>query len=64
MWISGAYVLSFRFHVALDPVRLVILGLTCVAGREKVKCEQYGPLGDQRKGLRERRVTCEVECTV
>ncbi len=50
MWISGAYVLSLRFHVALDPVKLVILGLTCMAGREKVKCEQYGPLGDQSKG--------------
>lgn len=35
-----------RFHIALDPKRLVILGLMCMAGREKVKCEQHGPLGD------------------
>lgn len=45
MWLSEAHVLSFRFHIALDPVRLVIWGLTCMAGREKDKCEQYGPLG-------------------
>lgn len=47
MCFSGA---SFRFHFALEPVRLVILGLTCTAGHEKVKCEQYGPLGEQSGG--------------
>lgn len=56
MWTTGACILSLRFQVALNPVRLVMfLGLTCMAGHEKVKCEQYGPLGDQSGGCR---VTC------
>ena len=51
MWPSGAYVLPVRFRVTLDSARLMILGLTRMAGREKVKCEQYGPLRDQSRGL-------------
>lgn len=45
MWISGAYVLSLGFHVTLDPERLVILGLTCMARCEKVKMRTIWPIG-------------------
>lgn len=51
MWFSGAPVLSYRFQVALDPIRLVIWGLACMAVHEKVKCEQYGPLGERAELL-------------
>lgn len=52
MWFSGAPVLSYRFQVALDPIRLVIWGLACMAVHEKVKCEQYGPIRGKS------RITC------
>lgn len=51
MWFSGAHVLSYRFQVAPDPIRLVIWGLACMAVHEKVKCEQYGPLGERAELL-------------
>lgn len=37
--------------VSSDSARLVILGLTCTAGREKVKCKQYAPLEGPSEGL-------------
>lgn len=51
MWISGALRSLLGFHVALDPAGLLFFGLSCIAGREKVKCEQYGPLGDRSREL-------------
>lgn len=33
-----------RFQVASDPVKLAMLGLTCMAVHENVKREQYGAL--------------------
>lgn len=52
------------FTLLFGPKKPVILGLTRLARREKVECEEYGPLGDQAKGPHEGRITCEPLTTV